>query len=130
MNMKIRKFALSLLALLPFALFVLWLGWQWGSFPDYGVESGYYGQFNRVRHVLEDMPNVTIVDHWQHQDISLEDFGFALMVEGTQNVNVTFSENSPQMRMRSKQKIRSSSRKRWTRSAFTLSQAPPAQSDA
>jgi hypothetical protein len=76
------------------------------SLPNYGWEFGNYGQFNRVQHVIEDMPNVSIVDHWQHQDVSLEDFGFTLMVDGNRKVGVTFSENSHQMRLRNKKKIK------------------------
>ena len=103
----IFKIALALPALVA-VVFVGMVGWVMLNLwlPNYGCEFGYYGQFNRVQHVIEDMPNVDILDHSQHQDVSLEDFGFALMVDGTQKVDVTFSENSTQMRMRSKKKIR------------------------
>ena len=89
-------------------------------FPDYGVESGYYGQFNRAKHVIQEMPNVSIVDHWQHEDVSLEDFGFTLMVDGNRKVGVTFSENSPQMRMRNKKKIREFIQKETDSKAFSV----------
>jgi hypothetical protein len=88
------------------ALGFLWLLWDVGMPGDWGLESGYYGHFNRAKHVIEDMPDVAIVDSWQHQDLSLEDFRFLLRVEGTQEVTVSFSENSPQMGERNKERLR------------------------
>jgi hypothetical protein len=73
--------------------------------PDQGWEFGYYGQFNRVKHVIQDMPHVEIVGNSQHQDISLEDFAFTLLIDGGRQVSVTLSENSPQMKMRDKSRI-------------------------
>ncbi len=105
--MILKKLSLSVIALLPFALLALWFGWSYGMFPDVGAESGYYGQFNRVKCVIEeDMPNVEITSNWQHHDITLEDFAFSLLVDGTQSIQITFPENSPQMKMRDKSRIR------------------------
>lgn len=56
--------------------------------PDVGSELGYYGQFNRVKHVIEDMPDVRIVDHWKHRDVTLEDFGFTLLVDESRKVDI------------------------------------------
>jgi hypothetical protein len=84
----------------------LWLMWEIGQFRNPDVEFGYYGQFNRVKHVIEDMPNVEILDNWQHHDITLEDFAFTLLIDGGRQVSVTFSENSSQMKMRDKSRIR------------------------
>ena len=75
-------------------------------FPDIGAESGYYGQLNRVKHVLDEMPHVQVTNNWQHHDITLEDFGFSLVVNGVRSVRVDFWENSPQMKMRDKSRIR------------------------
>ena len=106
--MKILKRFLKFFGIIAAILAVvwLWLLWELGQFGNWNVEFGYYGQFNRVRHVLETMPNVEIVDNWQHHDITLEDFAFSLLVDGTQTTQVTFSENSPQMKMRDKSRIR------------------------
>ena len=38
---------------------------------------------------------MTIVDHWQHRDVTLEDFSFTLAVEGGRQVQVDFIESSP-----------------------------------
>lgn len=105
MKMMLKKFGLSLLALSPFAVLALWFGWSFGMFPDIGAESGYYGQFNRVKHVLESIPGVVIVDHWQHHDVTLEDFGFTLQVGGSDAVQVQFWENSTQMKERNRTRL-------------------------
>ena len=104
----------KLLLLLGSALFVLVLAglivllaaWQFGGLPDYGWESGYYAQYNRVKHVIESMPNVRIVDHWQHRDLTLEDFGFTLMVDGTREVTISVHDGSPQMAETRKDMVR------------------------
>ncbi len=108
--MKKKTVFKTILALPAVAVlvFIGMIGWVWIdlNLPDQGWEFGYYGQFNRVKHVIEDMPGVTIIDHWQHKDISLEDFGFTLMVDGNRQVGVTFSENSPQMQERNRNRLR------------------------
>lgn len=38
------------------ALALLWPMWEYGPFGDWGLESGYYGYFNRVKHAVEEMP--------------------------------------------------------------------------
>jgi len=106
MKLILKKLTLSVLALLPFALLGLWFGWQYGMFPDFGLESGYYGQFNRVKHVIESMPNLAIVDHWQHQDITLEDFGFTLLVDGVREAQIRFVDGTPEKRERHRAKLR------------------------
>ena len=104
--MILKKLSLSLLALVPFAVLALWCAWSWGMFPNIGAESGYYGQFNRVKHVLDEMPQLQVTNDWQHHDITLEDFGFYVVVNGAHSVRVDFWENSPQMKMRDKSRIR------------------------
>ena len=99
---------LQALAILVAVLAVafLWLLWELGRFGNWDVEFGYYGHFNRVKHVLEEMPNVAITNDWQHHDVTLEDFGFYLVVDGEQSVQINFHENSPEMKMRNKSRIR------------------------
>ena len=101
-----KKFGLTIMAILPFALLALWFGWSFGMFPDVGAESGYYGQLNRVKHVIESMPNVVIIDHWLHKDVTLEDFGFTIKVDGNRELNIQFWENTPQMKERNKDRLR------------------------
>ncbi len=61
-------------------------------------EFGYYGQYNRVKQVLESMPTVRIAAHWRHHDLTLEDFGFTLLREGASAVQVNVYERSLEMR--------------------------------
>ena len=89
-----------------FVIVCLWFLWEVGLLGNWGLESGYYGQFNRVKHVLEEMPNVEITDDWQHNDLTIEDFGFSLVVDEYQNAHITFYEGSPEMKMRDKTHIR------------------------
>ncbi len=107
MKRILKKLALSVLALLPLGLLVLWFGWTYGTFPDVGAESGYYGQFNRVKHVIEDMPDVRIVDHWKHRDVTLEDFGFTLLVSESGRVDISFYDGTPEKNERNKCKLKS-----------------------
>ena len=106
-----KKLSLSVLALLPFVLLALWFGWTYGVFPDVGAESGYYGQFNRVKHVIEDMPDVQIVDSWKHRDVTLEDFGFTLFVGGCRRVDIRFYDNTPEKNEKNKSRLRETIRK-------------------
>jgi len=100
-----KKLSLSLMVLVPVVVAVLWFLWEFGRFGNWGLESGYYGQFNRARHVIEAMSNVEITNSWMHEDISLEDFGFFLVVNGTNQIRVDFWEGSPQMKERNKRRL-------------------------
>jgi len=100
------SFAAVLLMCCVLGIVWLWLMWEIGELGNWGLESGYYGQFNRVKNVLETMPNVQITNSWQHHDITLEDFGFFLVVDGSRSARVDFWENSPQMKLRDKEQIR------------------------
>ena len=93
--------SLPLIALIWMACFILNL-----TLPNYGWEIGYFGQFNRVKHVIEEMPDVTIVDHWQHQDITLEDFGFTLELSGGEQVKINFWDKTAPMKERNKERLR------------------------
>jgi len=104
--MILKKLSLSVLALAPFALLALWFGWAYGMFPDVGAESGYYGQFNRVKHVIEDMPDVRIIDYWKHRDVTLEDFGFTLLVGESRKVDIRFHDGTPEKKERNKSRLR------------------------
>lgn len=106
MKQLLKKLSLSLAVLAPAALAVVWCLWQLGRFGNWGLESGYYGQFNRVRHAIETMPHVEITNAWMHEDVTLEDFGFYLLVDGSREVRVDVFEGSPQMKERNRDRIR------------------------
>lgn len=102
MKLLLKKLSLSALAFSPFALLALWFGWTYGFVPDVGSEFGYYGQFNRVKHVIEDMPDVRIVDHWKHRDVTLEDFGFTVLVDESRRADIQFWDGTPEKNERNK----------------------------
>jgi hypothetical protein len=52
----------------------------------------YYRHFNRIKAKLEVLPDTKIVDSWQHQDITLEDFGFDLRVRQCPPIRLDFYE--------------------------------------
>jgi hypothetical protein len=106
MKTILKKLSLSLLVIVPVAIAAMWFLWELGRFGDWGLESGYYGQFNRVKHVLDRMPNVQVTNQWQHHDVTMEDFGFFLLVDDRESVRVDFWENSDQIKERDKRKIR------------------------
>ena len=105
MKKLLKKLSLSILALFPFALLALWFGWTYGMLPDVGSEFGYYGPFNRMKHVIEEMPDVRIVDHWKHRDLTLEDFGFTLLVDESQKVDIQFLDGTSEKNERDKARL-------------------------
>jgi hypothetical protein len=56
-----------------------------GLFPPF-----YYADFNRARDHLSAVPGVQIIDDWQHHDITLEDCGFTVRVNGSEPVRIDF----------------------------------------
>jgi hypothetical protein len=70
------------------------------------VEIGYYGYYNRVQRIIKTIPDVAIVDTWQHTDISLESFSFTLRRSNGKPVRVMFQENTPAMAFSDDRKIR------------------------
>jgi len=64
--------------------------------PNLGFEHPwyYYGQYNRVRGVIETLPGVKITHDRLHKDTSLEDFGFTLNVNGKTGVVLNVWEDS------------------------------------
>lgn len=68
--------------------------YRWDSAINRGSEYGYYGEFNRVSNALATIPTVTITQAWHNLDVSLEEFGFGVVVTG-QPVRLFFSETDP-----------------------------------
>jgi hypothetical protein len=95
-----------LVAFVLIGLFALYVVGPFVGSEASDSEFGYYGQFNRVKHVIKSMPNVRIVDCWQHRDLTLEDFGFTLLVDGIREVKVKFLDGSPEKKMRRKGRLR------------------------
>ncbi len=103
MSMRMnRTWIVSIALAVPIAL-----GWIYAAGLYFGIgiagregwTIGYYGKFNRVRNVTEHMPDVQIIDTWQHRDVTLEDFGFTIRSDSGRTAEVNFMENSPQMKM-------------------------------
>ena len=53
---------------------------MWDSSRNRGSEFGYYGEFNRVSNALAAVPGVTITGSWTNNDVTLEEFSFALAI--------------------------------------------------
>ena len=89
-----RRVCLSIawLVVIGFIGFLGWLGWD--TSRNRGYEFGYYGEFNRVAHALATIPEVTVVRSWHNADLTLEEFGFDLMVSG-QSIDLDFGETDP-----------------------------------
>lgn len=58
------------------------------------VEFGYYGRFHKVQRVISGIPGVRIVDHWKHEDVVLEDFGFTVAMDGQAPRRIDFLDGS------------------------------------
>jgi hypothetical protein len=54
----------------------------------------YYRDFNLVRDRLERIPSITIVGSWKHEDVILEDFGFALRTPLGNGFQIDFWEGN------------------------------------
>jgi hypothetical protein len=109
----VKVFGLILLfdAMLAISIGLLWGALHLGVGGDLGLEVGYYGQFNRVRHAIDEMPGVHIVDSWQHRDVTLEDFSFTVRETTGAPVEVRFLQGSPEMGERHPARIRAIVRK-------------------
>jgi hypothetical protein len=123
--------ALILMIIVPPVLF--YISVVLGIGGNVGAEVGYYGQFNRVKHVLQAMPNVEIVSDWKHHDLTLEDFGFVVLVNGSQRVHVMFHEGTPEMNETDKVRLRqiielAIAKDNVTRLLLTPPPPPPARS--
>ena len=63
----------------------------WDASRNRGWEFGYYEEYNRMRHLLLELPGVMIVNERHTHDVVLEEFEFALLVHG-KPVTLFFSE--------------------------------------
>lgn len=106
-NRTVEKIVFGI-CLLPTIFLVFIYGffviYNWDADKNRGFYFGYYGQFNQTQDAIKGMPGVTIIDSWQHRDISLEDFGFTIRTK-TKKATINFYENSPQIKIRNKEEI-------------------------
>ena len=83
-----------LISALTFLVVGLLFGCHWDAAKNRGHTWGYWGEFNTVSNALNTIPGVTILTPWCHTDVSLEEFGFNILVHGRQ-VELAFSETNP-----------------------------------
>ena len=88
---------IALMQLLQFTFFAT---------ENYGREFGYYGQFNRILHVIEDLPDVEVVEYWYNEDLTLEDFQYTIRVENKYRITIYFPDGSPEKYETDREKIR------------------------
>lgn len=102
----LRTVAIALLiAVLLFVGFVTWITFD-SSVPNFGLELGYYGQFNRAVHAIEDMPRYTLIDYGLHKDITLEDFTLTVRLPDGQEATIWFYDETPAMKERSRKRLK------------------------
>ena len=76
----------------------LFWAYAFAPFTSPWIEFGYYGQFNQVQRIIRSIPELKIANHWQHHDITMEDFGFTVAHRDGATFQIDFWENSPQMK--------------------------------
>ena len=62
--------------------------------PIIGLPFDYYGEFNRVRHRLEQVSGVQILSYHQHKDITLEDFWFTIQTDRGMKLGLAFFDGN------------------------------------
>lgn len=75
--------------------------WAYQSVPVTAswAEFGYYGKFNQVQRIIHEIPGLTIVEHTQHHDVTMEDFSFTVANRDGAIIRIDFWENRPEMRL-------------------------------
>ena len=95
---KILTLPFVLFAGIPILLAVLAVAgviyWRWDADHNRGHHYGYWGQFNRTKNALKSLPGVRITKSLANEDITLEEFGFNIEVEG-KPVLLRFGESDP-----------------------------------
>ena len=88
------KFALVGIMALAALVAAFVLGYRWDAATNRGHTWGYWGEFNTVSNSLAKLPGVTITAPWYNADVTLEEFGFDVVVQGHQ-VKLAFGEKDP-----------------------------------
>lgn len=82
---------LILVAVVGYALFD-----RWDRAQNRGYEFGYYGDFNRILHSLESMPDVSgVTATAMNLDLALEEFGLEVSLLDGRTANLFFQERDP-----------------------------------
>lgn len=87
------------------SIFGIWL-YAFAPITAPWAEFGYYGKFHQVQRIIREMPELSIIDQWQHRDVSLEDFGFTVQRKDGSTTQIDFYDHSDQMRLSSDEDIR------------------------
>ena len=88
------KAALLVILALAMLIATLIFGYRWDSARNRGHTWGYWGEFNAVSNTLATVSGVTILSPWYNADVTLEEFGFDILVQGRQ-VKLVFGEKDP-----------------------------------
>jgi hypothetical protein len=78
---------------MAFVTAVLW--YRWDSGTNHGYSWGYWGQLNTVRNSLARLPGVTIINFGCNADVTMEEFGFDILIAEGRQVHVWFDEREP-----------------------------------
>lgn len=54
---------------------------------------GYWDEYLNISNALATLPGVYILGTWCNEDLTLEEFGFYLKVDGTESIHIDFSED-------------------------------------
>jgi len=65
----------------------------WDSHVNHGWHWGYYGDFNSVKDAIESVPDLTIVNRWENDDLTLEEFAFFVRRPDGKQIQLGFSED-------------------------------------
>ena len=90
---------LALLASLCLGILSVYIFLTWEHRDGRYYHYGYYDEFRKVESALETLPEVVVVDSWYHEDLTLEEFGFALDVAGRGRVKMEFWEDDATRRL-------------------------------
>ena len=96
---------LQILSALLLCLLAFIGGYLWDSSRNRGSEFGYYGEFNRVSNALAAVPGVTMTGSWHNNDVTLEEFSFALTISN-RPVELFFGETDPVRTMKQDRAVR------------------------
>ena len=92
------KYALLGITALAALIAAFVLGYRWDEATNRGHTWGYWREFNTVSNSLAKLSGVTITAPWYNADVTLEEFGFDVVVQGHQ-VKLAFGEQDPIRRL-------------------------------
>jgi hypothetical protein len=88
-------------ALAPMGL-IVW--YRFDSSTNHGLNFGYYGSVNRLKHALTTIDGITITREWANEDVTIEEFGFDIATKSGQTIRLNFQE-SDQIRVLSGERL-------------------------